>query len=112
MIAPKRAPNDKSGIGFDNDKTFVYKPRYNKVNFNYNNDRHGRDTYRRPHKYMHNYVFERKANNKNYFHSACIHCSLFTHDSLHCPNRFRINTRKYMWVVKTQKANPLGPKST
>ena len=103
MIAPKRVPNDKSGIGSDNNNAFVYKPRYNKVN--YNNDRHGRNTYRRPHRYMHNNGFERKANNMNYFHNACIHCSLHSHDSLICPNRFRINLKRFMWVVKTQTAN-------
>ena len=66
MITPKRNPNDKSGIGFDNNNAFVYKPRYNKVSYNYNNDRHGRNNVRRPNTYMHNNCFEKKNNNRTF----------------------------------------------
>ena len=34
MIAPKRAHNDKSGIGFDNNEKFEFQPRYNRVAYN------------------------------------------------------------------------------
>ena len=113
LITPKRAPNDKSGIGFDNFAKFGAPPKYNRVAYNYNTNRHGRFQNKRPNTYSHAHYFERKNNNKTYnYFSPCMHCSLSTHNSLHCPNRFRVNARKYRWVVKTRNANPLGPKFT
>ena len=77
MIAPKRANNDKSGIGFDNNETFGFQPRYNRVGYNYNNNRHGRHQFRRPNTYMHTNHFEKKSNNMTFNYSSCMHCSLF-----------------------------------
>ena len=112
MIMPKRGPNDKSGIGFDNNDKFGEQPKYNRVAYNYNTNRHGRVQHKRPHTHMHDHYFVKKNYNETFRLSSCIHCSLSSHDSFHCPNRFRINEKKFKWVVKTPKAKTLGPKIT
>ncbi len=114
IITPKRAPNDKSGIGFDNFAKFGAPPKYNRVAFNYNTNRHGRNQPKRPNTYVHDHRFIKKNNSNrlvNYF-SPCMHYCFTSHSSIHCPNRGRINERRFRWVVKTHKANPLGPKVT
>ena len=98
IIGPKRAPNDKSGIGFDNDNAFV--PKYNRVRYNYNT--HDRNKLRKTYRYKHDHVFDK---NSHYFKNSCIHCSLHSHESYFCPNRFKINEKLHKWVVKTRTAN-------
>ena len=53
-------------------------------------------------KNMHKHTFEKKG---NFVSKTCIHCSLDSHKSYSCPNRFRINPKKFIWVVKTKTAN-------
>ena len=99
IIGLKHAPNDKSGIGFDNDNAFVAKNNW--VRYNYNS--HARNNFKKSHWNMHDHSFVKKD---NYRHVACIHCSLHSHESYLCLNHFKINERLHKWVVKTQTTNP------
>ena len=36
---------------------------------------------------------------------SCLHCNLHSHETYKCPNRYRVDCRKFIWVVKTKTAN-------
>ena len=126
MLAPRRAPHDKSGIGYHDTSTFTSgkKLRNVPINHQYISSRH---SHARNHHHSHahfsshiqndslyaNYkkpsthYFQRSS---SYFKNACIHCSLHSHDSPNCPNRYRIDSHRYKWIIKTRASNAHGPK--
>ena len=121
MIAPMRASNDKTGLGYHDSCTSPSVKKFKNIPPTHRHVayRHSQNSYAHfsPHKQNeHSHAYYKKSSNHHfqrtstYFKNACMHCSLHSHDSPDCPNRYRIDSRRYKWVVKCLATNPQGPK--
>ena len=126
ILESQRSLSDKTGIGFNKIHASTSIRQHVQPNNRRSNARESQPRaeynskhlrmYRVDHRpHNHHYITHSKHKElfqytSTYFNHACIHCSLHSHTSLNCPNRFRIDNRRYKWVVKTQTSNSRGPK--